>query len=335
MVRPAHRTDHDRDRTVGIGLVLIAACLYGSGPVFARVAYDAGMSPLPLLLWRYVFASLLGWLLVLATTGGRRSLRVLTRRDLVVLLALGVMFVGNAGAYTAALETVPAGLVAIITYLYPALVAVISVRYARRLEGRRAWIALGVSTAGVALAVGGIPADEDIPITGLALAFTCAIVYAVWIVLAARMRGERPDRAPVDVGTVPTTGPEDMAASSQGPDALASSAIMSSTTAVTAALLALLLGADPAPAAVPGTAWAALVGFGVFSAFAVVAFLGGTRRVGAARAALLSTFEPVYTVAIATLLLGETLGPIQVLGGSLVVVGVVLAESGRTDRATV
>jgi drug/metabolite transporter (DMT)-like permease len=110
---------------------------------------------------------------------------------------------------------------------------------------------------------------------------------------------------------------------------------MSSTTAATAAVLALLLGADPAPAAVPGAAWAALVGFGVFSAFAVVAFLGGARRIGAARAALVSTFEPVYTIVLATLLLGETLGPIQVLGGTLVVVGVVLAESGRTDRATV
>lgn len=335
MVGAIPRTDPARDRSVGIALVLAAACLFGSGPLFARIAYDAGMSPLPLLTWRYLFASLVGWTLVLATSGGRRSLRVLTRRDLVVLLALGVLFVGNAGAYTAALETVPAGLVAIITYLYPALVAVISVRYARRLEGRRPWMALGLSTLGVALAVGGIPEDADIPVTGLALALTCAVVYAVWIVLAARLRGERPDRGAEPLETAAATGPEDTAASTRGPDALASSAIMSTATLLTGAALVLLVGGDLAPTAVPGPAWPALMAFGTFSAFAVVAFLRGTRRIGAARAALVSTVEPVYTIVLATLLLGETLNPIQVAGGAFVVLGVVLAESGRPHRATV
>ncbi|MET0773053.1 MAG: DMT family transporter [Candidatus Limnocylindrales bacterium] len=333
MVRPAIRSDRDRDRLVGISLVLAAACLYGSGPFFARIAYDAGMAPLPLLTWRYVFAALMGWLLVVATTSGRLSLRTLSRRELVVLLALGTLFVVNAGAYTAALETVPAGLVAIITYIYPAMVAVIAIRYVRRLEGRRAWIALAVSMAGVALAVGGIPADADIPVTGLVLAFLCPVFYSVWIVLAARLRGERPEGEEQPIEPIAATGPEDTGAPTHGPDALTSSAVMSSVTALTAGVLVVLVGGDPAPAAVPGEAWLALIGFGVFSAFAVAAFLGGSRRIGAARAALVSTFEPVYTIVMATVLLGESLGPVQVLGGGLVVLGVLLAESGGRERS--
>jgi drug/metabolite transporter (DMT)-like permease len=290
------------------------------------------MTPLPLLTWRYVFATIVGWLFVTASLNGRRSLRALTPRTLAILVFLGILYVGNAGGYTAALQTTPASLVAIIVYLYPAMVAVISLRYARRLEGRRPWVALGFSTAGVALAVGGIPDDADIPVSGLLLADTCAVGYAVWIVLAARMRGDRPGR---DVGadeTITATGPDDTSASDRGPDALASSAIMSTTTALTAAVLALLVGGDLSPAAVPGSAWLALIGFGTFSGIAVVAFLAGTRRIGAARAALVSTFEPVYTIVLATLLLGETLDPIQVVGGALVVCGVLLAESGRPGR---
>jgi drug/metabolite transporter (DMT)-like permease len=331
MVRPILRPERDRDRLLGVSLVLAAACLYGSGPFFARVAYDAGMAPLPLLTWRYVFAACLGWLLVVASASGRSSLRALGRRDVMVLLALGVLFVGNAGAYTAALETVPAGLVAIITYVYPALVAVIAIRFVRRLEGRRAWIALAVSMAGVALAVGGIPRDADIPLTGLVLAFLCPVFYAVWIVLAARLRGERPEHEqPME--PIAATGPDDSSASIERPDALSSSAIMSTVTALTAASLVVLLGGDPAPSAVPVDAWVALVGFGAFSALAIVAFLVGTRRIGAARAALVSTIEPVYTIVMATILLGESLSPLQVLGGALVVLGVLLAESGRVDR---
>lgn len=317
---------------LGVVLVVLSACLYGSGPFFARIAYDAGMSPLPLLTWRYCFAAIVGWLLLAATASGRHSLRRLTGRYLVVLVCLGFLFMGNAGSYTAALQTVPASLVAIITYLYPALVAVLSVRYARRLEGRRPWVALGLSTLGVALAVGGIPADADIPLTGLLLSLSCAICYAVWIVLAARLRGERPDTAPEAADRL-AVGPEDTAATTQGPEALVSSAIISTTTVATGALLTLLLGGDPSPAAVPGEAWPAIVGFGVFSGVAVVAFLVGTRRIGAARAALVSTIEPVYTIVLATLLLGETLGPVQVVGGALVVIGVLLAETGGTGRA--
>ena len=84
-----------------------------------------------------------------------------------------------------------------------------------------------------------------------------------------------------------------------------------------------------APTAVPGEAWLALFGFGAFSAVAFQTFLGGTRRIGAARAALLSTVEPVYTIILASILLGETLTGIQLVGGALVIIGVLLAETGN------
>ncbi|MEZ4595884.1 MAG: DMT family transporter [Chloroflexota bacterium] len=330
MVRQPTSPGPDRDRAIGVGLVLAAACLYGSGPVFARIAYDAGMSPLPLLTWRYVFAAIVGWLLLLAMTGGRRSLRTLTARDLMVLVALGLLFVGNAGAYTAALQTVPAGLVAIIMYIYPALVAVISVRYARRLEGRRPWVALALSTAGVALAVGGIP---GVPTSRSRACCSPRVCRALCDLDRAgradarRATGRGRRRSP----SLPRPARRTRAAPA-GPGTLASSAVMTTATALTAAILSALLADDLAPAAVPAAAWPALVGFGAFSAAAVVAFLAGTHRIGAARAALVSTIEPVYTIVVATLLLHETLDPVQVAGGTLVVIGVLLAESGRTGR---
>jgi drug/metabolite transporter (DMT)-like permease len=318
---------------VGIGLVVASAALFGSGAFFARVAYDAGMTALPLLTWRFVFAALVAWALLLVTRSGRGSLRSVDRRRAIILLALGVLYVGNAGSFTAALATVPVPLVSIIAFLYPALVAVLSIRYARRLEGRRAWIALGVSTLGIALAVGGIPAGSDIPIAGLVLAFMCPIVYAIWIVLAARLGGERPS-PDHDEGGLPIT-PMDAEGVPDGPDVIPSSAIMTTATALAAALLASLAGDSVAPSDVPDGAWLALIGFGAFSALAFRWFLAGTRRIGAARAAILSTVEPVYTIALASILLGETLSPIQLLGGALVIAGVILAETGRGGRPTV
>ncbi len=321
---------------MGIGLVVASAALFGSGPFFARVAYDAGMTALPLLTWRFVFAALVAWSLLLATGSGRRSLRSIDRRRLVILLALGVLYVGNAGSFTAALATVPVPLVSIIAFLYPALVAVLSVRFVRRLEGRRAWVALAVSTVGIALAVGGIPAGADIPLSGLLLAFTCPIVYAIWIVLAARLGGERPRGAtapgPDDDGLL--IAPMDAESVPDGPGVIPSSAIMASATAAGAAVLAVIAGDRIAPAEVPAGAWLALAGFGTFTALAFRWFLAGTRRIGAARASILSTVEPVYTIVLASILLGETLSPVQLVGGVLVIAGVILAETGqRTEPA--
>ena len=242
-----------------------------------------------------------------------------------------MLYVGNAGSFTAALATVPVPLASIITFLYPALVAVLSVRFVRRLEGRRAWFALGVSTLGIALAVGGIPAGADIPLAGLLLAFTCPIVYAVWIILAARLGGERPAAEARDAELAIT--PMDAESVPGGPDVVPSSAIMTSATAVGAGILALAVGDSVSPADVPSGAWLAVLCFGAFSALAFRWFLAGTRRIGAARAALLSTVEPVYTIILASILLGETLAPVQLVGSALVIAGVILAETGPRAQA--
>ena len=90
----------------------------------------------------------------------------LDRRAIVAALGLGVLYVGNSGTYYASLETVSPSLAALVVYLYPAIVAVLSLRFGHRLSGRRAWIALGISLCGVVLAVGGIDPDESPPVSG-------------------------------------------------------------------------------------------------------------------------------------------------------------------------
>jgi drug/metabolite transporter (DMT)-like permease len=58
----------------------------------------------------------------------------------------------------------------------------------------------------------------------------------------------------------------------------------------------------------------------------IVTFMLGMERVGASTASIVSTFEPVVTVALAVALYGETLGPLQALGGVLVLVAVIALQ---------
>jgi drug/metabolite transporter (DMT)-like permease len=60
------------------------------------------------------------------------------------------LFTGNAGTYYAGLETVPAALAGVLVYTYPVIVALLSLRFATRLPGRRPWIALVLAVTGSA-----------------------------------------------------------------------------------------------------------------------------------------------------------------------------------------
>ncbi|MFL5719655.1 MAG: EamA family transporter, partial [Chloroflexota bacterium] len=150
----------DRRRATGIAFVLVSAAAFGSGSLFAQPVYAAGVDWLTLSAWRFLFGAGLTWAFLLISTERRRALRTQHRRTVVAGLLLGVMYVGNSGTYYASLETVSPSLAALVVYLYPAIVAVLSIRFAHRLQGRRAWIALGIALVGVVLAVGGIDPND-------------------------------------------------------------------------------------------------------------------------------------------------------------------------------
>ncbi|WP_009970303.1 DMT family transporter, partial [Burkholderia pseudomallei] len=69
--------------------------------------------------------------------------------------------------------------------------------------------------------------------------------------------------------------------------------------------------------------WAALVAIALVSTVAaMLAFFAGLARLGAARTSMLSTLEPVVTVALAAALFGETLTPLQWAGGVAILAAV-------------
>ena len=153
------------------------------------------------------------------------------------------------------------------------------------------------------------------PVSGLILVVLSPLIYSVWIVLSARLSGETAER----VG-----GEAD-----EGADTAAATALMMVATAIGFWTLALVTRRPVLPAEVPGAAWPGIVGIGLISTFvAIQTFYAGTKRVGAAQASLISTAEPIWTITLASLLFGERLGPLQLIGGAFVIGGVILAQTG-------
>jgi drug/metabolite transporter (DMT)-like permease len=86
-----------------------------------------------------------------------------------------------------------------------------------------------------------------------------------------------------------------------------------------------------------GNGWSALGGLVLMATvIPVVTFLAGLKRIGPTSASMLSTLEPVVTVLLAAWLFGESLSPIILSGGALILAAVLLlARSELATRETI
>lgn len=273
----------------GILFILLSAASFGAMPIFARFAYRSGVDTFTLLGLRFAMATVVmaGWMAARRVPWPRG-------RTLLGLIAMGALgYVGQSFCYFSALQHAPAGLVALLLYLYPALVAALAVLILKERLTRRKTVALCLALGGAVLTIGvsrgGTP-------TGIAFGVCAAVIYAVYIIAGTRLLQTAP--------AIP-----------------ASTVIIASTGLVYLGLTALRGPQWPATPA----GWAAVAGVAIFgTVIAIVAFFAGVERIGPTSAATLSAFEPVVSVVLAGLVLGERLAPLSLVGGALILSAVVL-----------
>ena len=275
----------------GAIVCLASAVAFGAMGIFGKLAYDEGATVGTLLAVRFLLAAALFWALVVAT-GAARQVRTLSGRDVGIALALGAVgYSAQAGAYFAALQRLDAGLLSLLLYTFPAMVTVAAVALGRERASRRKAGALVVASAGLILVLAGAGAGALDPV-GALLGVTAAVVYTTYILTSA--------------GVAERVGP------------LLLSALVCTGAATTLTLATVFEGdlhLDDVSAA--GFGW--LAGIAVVSTVGAVSlFFAGLKRVGPTTASILSTAEPVTTVVLAFLAFGESLGPVQLAGGALV-----------------
>jgi drug/metabolite transporter (DMT)-like permease len=298
-------TDEPRERAIGTALGVVSALGFASGPIFAILLYRLGFEWAPILAWRFVIAAVVAWSVALLVPAYRRDLRELGRKQFAALIALGFLFVGAATTYYAAIVYVPASVAVLVVNLSPALIAVISLRLGLGLQGWTPWLALVIATLGATLAV--IGPEIPLNVLGIGLAAASAVLYAIWAMFSARSAGERRGRR-VD-----------------GTSSGAAVAIMFSATALALMVLVVIRGESLSLAGMSPLGWVYLSGFAVIgSILGIQASYAAAARIGASRTGILLTTEPIFTVALAAAVLGEELTPLQLLGGVLVVVGIML-----------
>lgn len=278
-------------RWMGVLLIVISAASFGALPIFIRLAYRTGADPTTLLVLRYSIAAVVMVAIMFARKTPLPRGRILL--GLVLMGAVG--YVGQSFAYFTALTMASASLVALLLYLYPAIVTMLSALFFKeRLTAAKVG-ALTLALVGTALTIG--PAGSG-RVPGILLAIAAAVIYSVYILVGSRI--------------IPHA-----------------SAIAASTTVITAAAAVYIGIVAVRGPTFPQTfsGWADIFAIALVSTvLPIVTFLAGLERVGPTRASTLSTFEPVMSVMLAILILGETISPLQVLGGALILAAVIVCS---------
>jgi drug/metabolite transporter (DMT)-like permease len=288
----------DADTVRGALFVALSAAGFGAMAIFGRYAYAGGTDVLGLLTTRFVIAGL-----TLAAVAKARGVAWPSARRVWSIVGLGgIGYVGQSLCYFLALQHAQASLVALLLYLYPAFVTMLAALWLGERLTRVKGAALVLCLAGSALMVGGGHGEP----LGIALSLCAAVVYSLYIVVGTRV--------------------------TRGIDSLATSAIVCLAAAAVFGALSIARWAAGMPPRLPHApgAWAALIAIALISTVtALLAFFAGLKRLGAARTSMLSTLEPVVTVGLASLLLGERLSALQWVGGAAVLSAVLwLVRSG-------
>ena len=291
----------------GVLWMLTSALAYSLFTVFAKKILEQ-IDPIDVLFWRFLIAAPVAWLLVLV-----RWRRGIGPHPAAVAwwprFAMGLLFGVLAWLAFVGIDNLPGALYVVIIYTYPAMVA-IGARLLGKPTSRQIWVAIAITTLGIALTVPEVlNSPGDAAVFGMLVTLGNAALYASYILYSERI-------VSASVGE------------SRGPgtnDTFLAAAWGMSGSLVFAACLVVVSGGVTAP---HGTvAVGSMVSLALVSTVvAGITFFLGVRELGPAPAALVAASEPVMALAWLVVFLDESLVPVQIAGAVLVIVGVVWSQ---------
>ena len=286
-------------RLIPLLVVLASASILGLAPILVRLT-ETG--PAAAGFWRLLFA-----LPLLAVLVGRPGGEGFGRPTKWMLLA-GLFFAFDLSFWHYGIVMTSVANATVLCNLTPVVVTLVGWFFFKERPARLFILALALAMGGAfAMAAGAAPGQGTNPVLGDIFSLSVALWYSGYFLTVKQAR--------TTAGALRIT----FWATLAGIPVMAGAA--------------LLLGEDMIPATAAG--WAACVGMGVMH----VAGQGGVAwalgKLPASITAVTILIQPIVAAALGWIIFGETLAPIQALGGALVLAAIVLAQwSNRTRNKT-
>jgi drug/metabolite transporter (DMT)-like permease len=286
----------------GVLLVATSATGFSTLAILGKLAYASGLNLPSLLAFRFLGASVIlwVWLLLRDSLGRPRHRWQVTFAQAIRATLLGAIgFAIEAALFFSALLYADAGVVTLLLYTYPAFVTLFAWLIEGEIPNRYRKMALAVALVGCLLAAD--LSQATVAPLGILFGLASGLWYAAYLMFGARL--------------VKTLEP------------VVTSAYVSLGSAFSFGMITLITHQLTLPDSVES--FSAVVGIAVIAtALPFVALFSGIQKIGATRASIVSTIEPVMTVLLGILFLGERLEGTQFLGGLMVVGSVILANLG-------
>lgn len=284
-------------RKGGFLVAIASAIIYSGVSVLAKFAYQYDLSPIQLLKERYILASV-----VLIVGIGLAKWRLLfprTWHEAATLVGFSAIFVtGPTLLYFTAVRLLPVSTAMFLFHCYPAFAGLFAWLILHERVTRAYLTSVGVIAIGLLLLLGA--SFHSVSGIGVLTMMACTVAYALYAVLSQRvMRG-------VDSRTLG----------------------LYNQLAPALVLCLLTIGQPPLYPVVFSSRTALLVfgGMGLSAAGGMFLFVQGISMIGAQRAVIIDSLEPVLSALYALLLLGEHMKPVALAGGLVIVSGVIIGN---------
>lgn len=285
-------------RQVGFIQIILSGMCFGALGYFGKMAYQRSILPGELLALRYSISAILTGLIIFFTN--KSSLK-LNRFHLISSLLLGIFgYALFSSLFFMALTGLSASLTVLLLYTYPVMVAVMSQFILKEHLGRLGILSLIVVSIGIVALVWGewSVSDPKFLLFGIGSAF----FYALYIMYSRKYLS--------DIPALPSSFYVQLGAGF--------------------ILSAIHFHNLERPREIIGTYPVLVISMAfICSLLAMTLFLAGLRRITSSEASILSTTEPLFGVLIAGIFLGEKLTTIQMIGGALILLGMLMVARSK------
>lgn len=280
--------------TTGVLLALFSATGFATLPILIKMAYDTGLSTNSMLTIRFALSALL----LFFTLKIRGISPFVPARQAGILFLLGSLgFASTSVTFTESLRYLSASLTSVVFHIYPSLVAILSFLKGDEHPKKTTFCALLLCFIGLLLVVG--LSFSTIDIMGISLAIASALLYALYAVAGHHVRSN------------------------------VNSLIVTFYICIGATFIFALSGIIHGDLSfqLSLTSWFVMLCMALFATLiGIFGFFTAMSRIGATKTCIISTAEPLITVLLAFILLGEHMDFWQLIGGLLIASSIIILQ---------
>ena len=304
-----------RQEALGIAMYLVAAFMFALNGTVAKAQIEAGLTPGHVTEIRTAGSAIVVLVVILILRPA--SLRVTPSQIPFLIVFVVVSYALTPFLFFVTIALLPIAIGTLLAFLAPVWVA-LWLRFARHRPVRRSlWLAIGLVLVGLAL-VAQVWAGVTLDPLGLFFGLLVGISLAVYLLLGEEGAQRRDVLSLAFWGFLIATVTWSVISPWW--------AFPWSTLTTTTTLF------DGAVTGIP--VWSLVIWMIALTVVPFLLVLGSLQRIGAQRGGIIGTTEPLWAAIVGFIVLGETITPVQGLGGLVVLAGVILAEisSQRTAR---